>query len=240
MPANSDNGEVESSLLDFDSGSKEIQKTNQPQNVIDFYIGNDRARAAAMATLLNGKVPESAISEHPGSGGKIFKYVDHVWVTQLLRDAFGPFWQSEVLNAIIESDGTATATVKLTVKVPMQNMGYHEIVFTELGACNITTGMTLANRKLSAASKGLVRCAFRAFGVGQEFYKTVDYKDLTNEESWLMIHKQIKKNKKYITEDQVIQFCKDNDIAKDKITERFDDIWAFVGLTISTAKSKGK
>lgn len=237
------NGEVEQTLLDLPEVGKAVQKHKVPDPILQIYTAGDSNRAAALSTLMNGKVPEYAIRKHPGTGGKMFKYVDHVWVTQLLRDAFGPYWGSEVLNAVIESDGTATATVKLTIKIPTfvdRNNPIHEIVFTELGACNITTGMTIANRKLSAASKGLVRCAFRAFGLGQEFYNTVSFEDLTNEESWRQIQIHIKKNKKYITEDDVVKFCKENNISNTQISERFEDIWNFIGLTVASQKIKEK
>jgi len=241
MPENN-NGEIDGTLLNLEEtvSNKHIQKQNIPNSLIEFYAGNDTARTNAIATLLTGKVPKYAVREHPGNGGKIFKYVDHVWVTQLLREAFGPFWGSEVLESTIEEDGTATARVKITIKIPKPDGSYHEIVFIELGACNTTSGMTMANRRLSAGSKGLVRCAFRAFGLGQEFYNTTDYKDWSNDDAWDAIVKQIKKNKKYITEEMVVEFCKQNNIKNTQISERFEEIWTFVGLSIISGKNKEK
>ena len=205
-----------------------------------FTLSTTEDRLKALTVLYSGKVPQYAIRKHPGAQGKTFSYVDHVWVTELLREAFGPFWSFKALEAVIEEDGTASARSELSVKFPMPNGSVFENSFIEMGACLTTTGMSLANRKLSAVSKSLVRCAFRMFGVGQEFYNTIDMESMTNEQAWDIIALYISKNGKYIKEEEVVEYCKANKITGDKTAAFFEEIYGFVGLTVAQRKMKEK
>lgn len=197
-------------------------------------------RADALAVISSGKVPAYAIREHPGKAGEIFKYVDHVWITKTLRNAFGPAVNFNAMEATLESDGTATGKANISLEIQRKDGTIFRYSVTEFGACNTTRGMTLADRKLSAISKAFSRCAFRGFGIGQEFYKTTDMRSQTDDEAWEKIDIQIRTNKRFITQEEVIEFCKTNKIAKNEIAKRFDDIWQFVGDTIRKNKVKTK
>ena len=78
-------------------------------------------KAIALKAILLAEVPKEAIRSHLGNGGKTYKYVDHVWVTKMLRLTFGPLWSYEASEATIEEDGTATARGTLRVKIPMRD-----------------------------------------------------------------------------------------------------------------------
>lgn len=218
----------------------EIVIQNAGDLEVFFKLALTENRVKALTTLYNGKVPPYAIRKHPGAQGKTFSYVDHVWVTQLLRDAFGPYWSFENVEATIEEDGSASARSKLVVTIPLPDGSTHTQTFVEMGACLTTAGMALANRKLSAVSKSLVRCAFRMFGVGQEFYNTIDMKEMTNDQAWEIIANYIAKNKNYITEAELVEFCKANNITGEHTAEHFEEIYGFVGLTIAQRKFKEK
>lgn len=221
--------------------SKEI--VPQAQNFDDSlqgFLNSDiisPTRASALITILKGKIPKEAIRKHPGAGGKTFSYVDHVWVTKKLRQAFGATWSFEASEATIEEDGTASARGTLRVKFPdINNNGWIEMVFSDYGACQTTKGMTMANRKLAAASKALVRCAFRAFGIGEEFYDSSADDALTNKGAWDMFETQVLNNKKYISMEDLIGYCQNNGITKTDLVDRFDEIWGFIYDTIHTRK----
>jgi hypothetical protein len=234
---NSDNGEGPA-LEIIERTPINLATKNDLEEFFNLSITEDRLKS--LTILYSGKVPEYAVRKHPGAQGKTFSYVDHVWVTQLLRDSFGPFWSFKNLEATIEEDGTASAKSELSVKFPMPNGIVFENSFIEMGACLTTTGMSLANRKLSAVSKSLVRCAFRMFGVGQEFYNTIDMEGMTNEQAWTIISLYIAKNPKYIKEEEVVEYCKANKITGDRTAECFEEIYGFVGLTVAQRKIKEK
>lgn len=198
----------------------------------------DENRAMALAIIASGKVPKSAVSKHKGANDLVYSYVDHVWITKVLREAFGPYWGFEASEATVESDGTATARGKLTVKIPLKNGTYHTIEFVEYGACLTTSGMQIANRKLSAVSKALVRCAFRAFGIGQEFYKTKELIDWSNDDAWDNIKLQIRKRKKYITEEEVVNFCKKNNIPGSATVENYGKILDWIKATVKVRREE--
>jgi len=222
------------------NSEKAIEITDNPlQGFLDSGVISQK-KAAAIITVLGGKVPKEVIRTHPGQGGKVFQYVDHVWVTKQLRTAFGPLWGFEASEATIEEDGTATARGTLRVKLP--NMiesspePFIEMVFSDYGACLTTKGMSNANKKLAAASKALVRCAFRAFGIGEQFYDSAD-DSLTNLGAWEAFEHQVHNNKAYISMDDVIKYCKDNNIGKTDLVDHFGEIWAFIYKTILKNKS---
>lgn len=214
-----------------------VEEVSQEDQIFSMFSGNMSAeRARALSILLGGNVPSGAIRKHPGFGGKTFYYIDHIWITNALRTAFGAFWSFEASEATIEADGTATAKGTLKVKVPNPEGEPLEMVFTEYGACNIKDGMTLANKKLSAVSRALARCAMRAFGIGQEFYTSVDFSDWTNKEAWNSLELYVKKNKKYITLKDIQNFCHENKIEAKDIKDRYEDIWFFAYETVRNNK----
>lgn len=204
-------------------------ENNNLVNLSDFFNTEyvSLERASALRTILLGELPKDAVRSHPGTGGKVFKYVDHVWVTKKLRQAFGALWGFEASEATIEEDGTATARGTLKVKFPTPDGNFIETVFSDYGACQTTKGMTMANRKLAAASKALVRCAFRAFGVGQDFYDSAD-DSLTPKIAWDMLMTQVKTHSNYVSKEDVVQYCKDNNIEKDALVERFEEVWSYI------------
>ena len=216
---------------------------HQPVNLSEFYntyfISADRANA--LQVILTGDVPKEVIRTHPGAGGKVFKYIDHVWITKQLRKAFGAMWSFEASDAVLEPDGSASARGKLTVKYPMpDNPEFFESTFIEYGACNTKTGMTDANKKLSAASKALVRCAFRAFGIGQDFYDTSD-DILTNKRAWDLLENQILVNYKgYVTVDDLRNYCHEHNIGTKDLAENFELLWEWISDIFVERRKNGK
>lgn len=231
-----ENGEMSISSL---NKIEEIEQPGIPKDVLDLFSKNasTASQAEALAIISSGKVPEKAISTHPGKGGQIFSYVDHAWITSLLRSAFGPYVNFIAHDAMIEEDGSATAKAEISVYIPQTNYTYRVI---EHGSCKNIPGMALADRKLSATSRAFARCAFRGFGIGQQFYKTRGVEEWTNEESWTRLMVYVAENLAYINQNDVVEFCKQNNIKNNEITAKFKDIWNFIGKTVSARRQQEK
>lgn len=131
----------------------------------------------AVQTIMTGKIPDYAIQEHPGRGGKMFKYISHVFVSRMLNAAFGARWSSNIDRWQMFDD--YSAAVQLTLRVDFERpdgTNYRREV-TEIGAFEAQIGqsgkpgMSNANIVAAAASRALVRCVMRAFNVGAEFYE---------------------------------------------------------------------
>ena len=144
----------------------------------------------AATALTDGKIPPENVRSHPGKGGKIFHYIDHVWVTQQLRTYFGPYWSMSSGQWEVFSDGSVSMPVTLKIFLPGQPT--YEI--TQVGSFDANTKMSMSNRVASAESRGLVRCVWRLFGLGDEFYKG-SQEQMTPEEAWAILRNYVEKNK---------------------------------------------
>lgn len=145
----------------------------------------------AQNNLASAKVPKSAIKQHPGKGGKVFTYVDHVWVTEQLQQALGNTWSWDILQWEVFEDSVAV-TGRLSLHL-LEDQGPFRIerpplIFTrsitEVGSYDRRSGMSIANTVASAASRALCRAAMRMFGLGIEFYKKDKEEELTTKEAW--------------------------------------------------------
>jgi hypothetical protein len=131
----------------------------------------------ARHTLKTGVIPKEAILSHVGKGQKKFDYVSHIWVNEQLRNAFGPLWGYSTGQWEVFEDATVAVSCTLWVDFPTKQGGLLRQTITEIGAWEDLTGkMPLANRVAAAASRGLVRCMMRMFGVGAQFYGSDDIK----------------------------------------------------------------
>jgi hypothetical protein len=66
-------------------------------------------------------------------------------------------------------DGSAIAYGRLTLYIPLSDGSIFERHVTEVGAFEGADSMPQAMKVASAASRSLVRCAMRAFGLGPSF-----------------------------------------------------------------------
>jgi len=146
----------------------------------------------AEQAIKDGIIPKSAVQAHPGKGGKLFEYIDHVWVTQQVRKFFDQLWGYREIpgSGKINADGSATAYSELTLYVPMADGTFHVRTFVACGVHDGQVGaMTESAKIASAHSRAFVRCVFRAFGLGDQFYQKVDAaKDPADVWSTLMEH----------------------------------------------------
>lgn len=183
----------------------------------------------AQQMLEEGEIPESAISEHPGKGGKVFKYVKHTFATRQLNLALGPLWSYEVLSWMVYDDRSAVAQVRLTIHYPRNDGTLFPRVITELGGFKDEVGsMPKANMALAAVSRGLLRCMLRAFGFGQQFYESDE--EMTPKDAWNVLHKFAVQNK--IDSNELVQKMKEVGINRDNLIDRFEEAYAIAyGLT---------
>ena len=151
----------------------------EPDNRI--VLGGDKAISPqyiqAEQAITNGVIPKSAVQAHPGKGGKMFEYIDHVWVTQQVRKFFDQLWGYREIpgSGKINADGSATAYSELTLYVPMADGTFHVRTFVACGVHDGQVGaMTESAKIASAHSRAFVRCVFRAFGLGDQFYQKID------------------------------------------------------------------
>lgn len=188
----------------------------------------------SMMVLQTGEIPAEAIKEHPGKGGRVFKYVSHIWATEQLRNALGQFWSMNVKDADILEDGSASAVVELVLHIPMKDGSFFTNTITEVGAFDGGGGkMTRANMIAAAVSRGLVRCMLRRFGVGQQFYEDED-EEMTPAKSWTIL-------KKYgmdhgLTEEEIIAVIKSTGLNKKALVDQFVFIYEAVGRAIQEKK----
>jgi hypothetical protein len=183
----------------------------------------------ALETLSTGTIPREAVKEHPGKGGKTFKYVSHIWVTQQLRRAFGQLWSMRVQSYQVFADG-AVALVTLVLKMPTGSVHgmptFLENEITEVGAFDGGGGKMGAPMMIaSAVSRGLVKCVMRRFGVGEEFYGADEF-EITAAEAWDRLSSAFLKEG--LTKEKILEVLKLIDINRDNIVERYLEAWKAV------------
>jgi len=176
----------------------------------------------SLETLAGGIVPEDAVKEHPGKGGKVFKYVSHIWVTQQLRNAFGQLWSMRVQTYQVFTDGSAVALVTLMLKIPTKD-GFVENEITDIGAFDGGGGKMSAPMMIaSAVSRGLVKCAMRRFGIGEEFYDSSEF-ELTPEEAWARLKRVSVESG--LLESKALEILKGMNVDRDNIVDRYLECW---------------
>lgn len=149
----------------------------QPQGMAEY-------RKALMA-LSTATIPDSVIQSHPGKGGKMFTYIDHVWMKDTVRNALGIWWDFQATNGRVFEDGSAVVDCTLRIHIPLPNGVIFTREFTEQGAFEARQGMALAYRIASAASRGFVRVVALATGCGLQFYRKET--EMAPQDHWNML-----------------------------------------------------
>jgi len=204
--------------------------------------------AKAIQALRTSTIPKEQISEHPGKGGKKFRYVKHTHATMLMNDAFQQGWNWEVLEYEVFSDTSACVLGRMTLNLPYDDHGtmkIHQRVITEVGNFQpIGGGMNAAASVSSAASRALLKCMFRAFGFGKELYPDKD-EEVTPKAAWNMLLQQARRFKIEAIE-LMTMFREKGLVKKTKLSEddkivfvdRFEEMWAAISEYVD--KKRGK
>lgn len=200
----------------------------------------------AVNVLKSKEIPKSAIKEHPGKGGKTFKYIDHIWATETLQNGLPNLWCFEVFDwehfreklKIRKPDGnyieidsrSVVARCKLTLFVPLKDtnpQAFLERWVTEVGVFEINDSMPTAMGVASAVSRGLCRCMMRMFGIGLQFYRG-DEQQPTPAEAWTSLKQfALNQGSDWSKEFQqaYIDALKEKGITKENIVDKFSDAY---------------
>lgn len=202
----------------------------------------------AINALSTGRIPPSAIMTRPGASGRQIPYVEHTWATKQMNAAFGNLWSFEVLTASIDpNDGSAVALCKMTLKILWNESEFIERTITEVGsfeAYQMTEAdpydktiskpathlngspkytMNAADRIASAASRGLVKCLFRAFNLGSELISKQPEKEITAKDVWNSLYSYAKRNG--VEKEELTNALKEADITAEKLVEQFAEAY---------------
>lgn len=202
-------------------------------------LGQNEITAAtirATEILRNSEVPRSAIYTHPGKGGKQFEYIKHTWATKLLQDALGPLWSFNVLEAHIENDGSAWVRSEYIEHIqycqPDGTIAWHNPTIVEIGAFEGSQAMSAANKLAAAASRSLLRCLMRRYGIGVNLYDSAE--EVTPDVAWGQICSMARKaSAKFGDGDDdyklLMGIIRDDlhkaGITKDNLLLRFEEAW---------------
>jgi hypothetical protein len=197
---------------------------------MDIYgMGGDRALTpemiSSLQTLSTGVVPPEAIQERPGKGGRVFRYVEHTWLSKQLREGLGMWWSYDVQDARMLEDGTAMAIVTLKIHLPLANGEMFTNSVTEVGAWEDSTGkMPHAMRIASAVSRGLARCAMRRFGIGEEFYHSED--EMSVKEAYEQL--KVFALKRGLAKDEFDVLLHDMEIGRENLVDNYMVVWRMI------------
>lgn len=154
-------------------GKQEVAKSAQERQV------------DAIALVLQQQTPKEAIRWRQGKGGRKLAYVDHVYTTRLLNEAFGWRWSFEVDHEQVhEVNGKlfeATCRGKLTVWLPGVN---EPIIKMQMGCQPIEmlkdgiTPVSIGDAMKGAGSDALKKCASQ-LGIALDLYDS-DHDPRTN------------------------------------------------------------
>lgn len=198
--------------------------------------------------LTTGIVPKEHLKSRKGYPDMIY-YVDHVYATGLMNEAFRWNWDFEVLDTQLYPDGSTIAITRMTIHMPI---GVNKItgepiwktrIITEVGAFemylrrdkkgepildpvtgDIQATMSASDRIASAASRGLVKCMERAFGIGAELKS--EQRELTSLDAWnSLLAFGLARG---LTRDDLIAIMKENEITKDNLLDRFQEAYTLV------------
>jgi hypothetical protein len=174
----------------------------------------------AIQVFQTGEIPESAIHSHQGKGGKVFKYISHVWVTRQLNAALPHMWSFDLIKYEIFGDGSVGATCKLTIHYPTRQGVPFDRTITEMGAFDGGGGkMSVSNMVASAISRALVRCTFRAFNIGADLYE--EPQEMTAGIAWKALKKLATDHG--LTSDQAVEALKKAGISSEQLVDRFGE-----------------
>lgn len=205
--------------------------------------------AKAIRAIETSTIPPEQISEHPGKGGKKFRYVKHTHATQLMNDAFRSAWDWEVISYEVFDDNSALAIGRITLHLPYEDNGImkvHKRVVQEVGNFQpLGGGMNKAAAVSSASSRALLKCMFRAFGFGKELYPDKD-EEVTPISAWNLLFGQAKRFGITKGEDLLKLFVLKKLVPEGKLTEdqknvfidRFEDLWK--AITEYNDEKRGK
>lgn len=149
--------ELESKALD------EIIDINGLNNPI---ISMTTTLNTSQVAILTQKSPPDMIQSIPGRGGKVFDYLAHNYVTQILNEAFGHRWDFEVSVIQIIEDVESIVKGRLTVygnndsKIVKEQFGQQDI---------LKGGMAMGDCLKGAGSDALRKCA-SLLGIGLDLY----------------------------------------------------------------------
>ncbi len=196
--------------------------------------------------IATGVVPKTGISTRPGYPDEI-KYVAHTYVQQVMNAAFRYLWDFQVLSYQVHDDGSTSALCQMTVMIPIGtdkdgNTIFHKRTITEVGAfesymktdkqthkpiLDPVTGkptftMSVADRVASAASRGLVKCAFRGFNLGLQLSAKGE-PELTPLEQWRKLLDRA--YKLGVSRERTIELCKTLGIKEENLVRRFQEAY---------------
>jgi len=173
----------------------------------------------AVVAIRTRKIPPEMISEHPGKGGKKFRYLKHTNATDIMLDSGLP-WDYEVLSYQVFPDKSVSALCKLTVRLQLKDGTWVSRTITEVGVHdgNVQPPLPTASAVAAAASRGLPRCIFRMFGLGKELYPD----SVTPTAGWWSALNGYARNLK-VAEADLIEALKKAGITKDDLEERYEE-----------------
>lgn len=139
-------------------------------------IDKQQDQVEALSRVLQQGTPKEAIRWRQGKGGRQLAYVDHVYVTKTLNDAFGWRWSFEVDNELIQYVNDlpfeATCRGKLTVWLPGIDV---PVVKMQMGCQPIelmsdkTKPVSIGDAMKGSASDALKKCA-SLLGIALDLY----------------------------------------------------------------------
>jgi len=129
--------------------------------------------------LFAKKTPAKFIKTRPGPNGKLIKYVEIGYIVNELNNAFGPFWEFQVIDKQIGKE-QVWVQGRLTVKerktnfsITKENFGGADIKFSS----RTSKPIDIANDLKSATSDCIKKCA-SMFGIASDvFFKEQDQYD---------------------------------------------------------------
>ena len=190
----------------------------------------------ALTVLKTAVIPRDQVKTHLGKGGKTFSYVPHNLATETMNDALGMDWDWEILDYQLLPDHTAVARGKMTIRYEAKifNLEGNAIgtewrtrIVTEMGGSEVRGKEVpvFSNQILGACSRALLRCMFRAFNYGGQFYKEQE-ESLTVSQAWVTLHRYATEKK--VTDEEVVEGLKKAGIKKEDLIDRFQDAWEVV------------
>jgi hypothetical protein len=203
-----------------------MDKENQELATIESFAGMALEQATAIQGILTQTVPDYAIEQRPGRGGKTFSYVKHGWVTEQLNLAFKWNWSGEAMwdTLKIEQDKGVLIFYRLTVNMPDRP----PIVNVEAGWKEWVKGMDLGHMIQSAISNGLKRCAMR-LGLGLSLYNDTDERTAEEVCESLYVFAQ---NKDNWTRDQLMGWLRANNFTPENIVEQSNQAYTKLASAI--------
>lgn len=186
--------------------------------------------AKALTALLTAKVPADVIKTHKGRGGKVLSYVPHNLATDTMNDALGMDWDWEILDYLLLPDKTAVARGRMTIRYEVNlydfkgtpvGKEWRTRVITEMGGGEVHgDNPVLCNQILSACSRALLRCMFRAFGYGGQFYKEQENAP-TPSDAWKTLKTYM--NKQNVTDAEILPALKEAGITKEMLLDKLEE-----------------